>query len=113
MIIIITATFRSRRQFGGLSVHEPPPYKRALHMAHFQLGSFLIGLVSYPGSILIAFLPNDLPNQKRQAVKQPPDDHVGAELETSHVYSCAALREMRDIVLPDTMFAMYVGRDVT
>ena len=32
------------------------------------------------GSIIIAFLPNDLPNYKRQAVKQHLDDHVGAEL---------------------------------
>ena len=54
-------------------------------------GSFPIGLISnwarfYLGSIMIAFLPNDLPNLKWQAVKQHLDDHVGAELETSRVY---------------------------
>ena len=37
------------------------------------------------GSFLIAFLPNDLPNLKRQAATQHLDDHVGAELETSRV----------------------------
>ena len=37
------------------------------------------------GSIRIAFLPNTLPNWKWQAVKHNLDDHVGAELETSHV----------------------------
>ena len=35
----------------------------AVHMAHFQLGSFLIGLVSNQlGSIRIPVLPKDLPN---------------------------------------------------
>ena len=38
------------------------------------------------GSILLAFPPSDLPNRKRQAVKLPLGDHVGTELETSHVY---------------------------
>ena len=55
-------------------------------MAHFQLGSLLIGLVSNWDQFEIALLPNDLPNQKRQAVPQHLYDHVGAELETSRVY---------------------------
>ena len=60
------------------------------HMARFQSGSFPIGFFSNwarfeLGSIIIAFLPNDLPNWKRQAVRQHLDDHVGAESETSRV----------------------------
>ena len=38
------------------------------------------------GSSLIAFLPNDLPKYSFQAVKHHLDDHIGDELETSHVY---------------------------
>ena len=49
--------------------------------AHFSLGSFIIGFI-YD----CIFLPNDSPKSKRRAVKQHPDDHVGAELETSRVY---------------------------
>ena len=54
-------------------------------------GSFPIGLISdwarfKLGSTLIAFLPNDLPIKKWQAVKQHLDNHVRAELETSRVY---------------------------
>ena len=56
-------------------------------------GSFLIGLVANwdrfsLGSVVSAFLPDDLPDLKRQALKQHLDDHVGAELETSRVLSC-------------------------
>ena len=36
--------------------------------------------------MIIAFLPNDLPDQKWQAVTQHLDDHIGVELETSSVY---------------------------
>ena len=73
-------------------------------------GSFPIGFISNRahfqlGSILIAFIPNDLPKHKRQAVKQHLDDRVGAELETSRAYrsECHVLVTVRALA----------GRDIT
>ena len=71
-------------------VRNSLPLEPHLHMAHLQLGSFLVGLASdwarfWLGSILIALLPNDLTIYKWQAVKQHLDDHLGPEFETSRV----------------------------
>ena len=44
------------------------------------------------GPIIVASLTNGSPNRKCQAVKQHLNDHVGAELETSRVYSWRILR---------------------
>ena len=63
MCVIVVAT---RQGLLGMTTHS----------------SFPVGLISnwaYLASFLIAFLPKDLPNEKRQAVKQHLDAHVGAE----------------------------------
>ena len=78
---------------------------KTVHMTHFQSGSFLIAL-----------LPDDLPNYKRQAIKQQLDDHVGAELETSRVYCTgdAALQNRGRIVLlyRDMLLSLWLRNNI-